>query len=121
MYVLCSFSQNKGEQRRTTDIGNIRLSVSSFGTIGSGFAGWPKINSCEYPRGSGIENLFIGGLWIGGIKDFSGNKVKAVTTAAVDVNSVINLSQGFEFTNTDSSYLLQMSSYQMIYIILHQQ
>lgn len=110
MYVLCSFSQNKGEQRRTTDIGNIRLSVSSFGTIGSGFAGWPKINSCEYPRGSGIENLFIGGLWIGGIKDFSGNKVKAVTTAAVDVNSVINLSQGFEFTNTDSSYLLQMSS-----------
>ena len=104
------FSQNNGEQRRTTDIGNIRLSVSSFGTIGNGFAGWPKTNSCEYPRGSGIENLFIGGLWIGGIKDFSGNKVKAVTTAAVDVNSVINLSQGFEFTNTDSSYLLQMSS-----------
>ena len=104
------FSQNKGEQRRTTDIGNIRLSISSFGTIGTGFAGWPKINSCEYPRGSGIENLFVGGLWIGGIKDFSGNKVKAVTTAAVDVSSVINLSQGFEFTNTDSSYLLQMSS-----------
>ncbi|MFM7340935.1 MAG: hypothetical protein ACKO2H_12575, partial [Bacteroidota bacterium] len=53
-----------GEQRMTTDVGNIRLSISSFGTIGTGFAGWPKIPSCEYPRGSGIEHLFLGGLWV---------------------------------------------------------
>jgi len=99
-----------GEQRMVTDVGNIRLSVSSFGTIGTGFAGWPKIPSCEYPRGSGIEHLFLGGLWIGGIKDFGGNRVTAVSTAAIDVSTVLNVSQGFEFTNNDSNYLVQMSS-----------
>jgi hypothetical protein len=113
LFLLCSYpllAQGKGEQRRTTDVGSIRLSISSFGTIGTGFAGWPRINSCEYPRGSGIENLFVGGLWIGGIRDVGGSKVKAVSTGAVDVSSVINLAQGFEFTNSDSSYLIQMSS-----------
>lgn len=99
-----------GEQRMTTDVGNIRLSISSFGTIGTGFAGWPKIPSCEYPRGSGIEHLFLGGLWVGGIKNIGGNKVTAVTTAALDVSSVLNVSQGFEFTNEDSNYLIQRSS-----------
>lgn len=99
-----------GEQRMITDVGNIRLSISSFGTIGTGFAAWPKIPSCEYPRGSGIEHLFLGGLWVGGIKEIGGNKVTAVTTGALDVSSVLNVAQGFEFTNQDSNYLIQRSS-----------
>ena len=27
---------------------------------------WPDQPSCEYPKGSGIEHIFDGGLWIGG-------------------------------------------------------
>ncbi len=96
-----------GDQQKTTDAGNIRLTLSSFGTIGSGFAGWPSLVSCEYPRGSGIENLFLGGLWVGGIK--SDGKI-AVSTAAVDVSAVRNLSEGFEFTNNNQEYLTQRSS-----------
>jgi len=99
-----------GEQRMITDIGNIRLSISSFGTIGTGFAGWPKVPSCEYPRGSGIEHLFLGGLWVGGIKNIGGNTITSVSTGAIDVSSVLNISQGFEFTNIDSSFLIQSSS-----------
>jgi hypothetical protein len=99
-----------GEQRMITDVGNIRLSISSFGTIGTGFAGWPRIPSCEYPRGSGIEHMFLGGLWVGGIKNIGGNSITTVSTAAIDVSSVLNVSQGFEFTNIDSNYLVQSSS-----------
>ncbi|MFQ5707618.1 MAG: hypothetical protein ACE5HO_09235 [bacterium] len=78
-----------------TNIGNIELTITNFGTIGHGFniAGQP---SCEFPKGSGIEHLFDGGLWVGGIK--AGEKL--VSTAAVDVSSVANVLQGFEFTNT---------------------
>ena len=99
-----------GEQRMITDVGNIRLSISSFGTIGTGFAGWPRIPSCEYPRGSGIEHMFLGGLWVGGMKEIGGNRITAVSTAAIDVSSVLNVSQGFEFTNIDSNYIIQSSS-----------
>ncbi|MFQ5865775.1 MAG: hypothetical protein ACE5IW_11160 [bacterium] len=80
-----------------TNIGNIELTVTNFGTIGHGFdiAGQP---SCEFPKGSGIEHLFHGGLWVGGIK--AGEKL--VSTAAVDASSVVNVLQGFEFTNSAS-------------------
>lgn len=101
------FIQAVGEQQKVTDAGNIRLSVSSFGTIGSGFSGWPGVPSCEYPRGSGIENMFIGGLWAGGVKN--GGKL-AVSTAAVDISAVRNLAEGFEYTNMNETYLIQRSS-----------
>ncbi|MFQ5606196.1 MAG: hypothetical protein ACE5HS_23235 [bacterium] len=83
------------DNSKFTDIGNIELTITNFGTIGHGFniSGQP---SCEFPKGSGIEHLFDGGLWVGGIK--SGEKL--VTTAAVDASSVSNVIQGFEFTNS---------------------
>jgi hypothetical protein len=34
---------------------------------GHGFSLWPDQPSCEYPIGSGIEHIFAGGLWVGGI------------------------------------------------------
>lgn len=110
LFVHSPLLSGNGEQRMITDVGNIRLSISSFGTIGTGFAAWPKIPSCEYPRGSGIEHMFLGGLWVGGIKNIGGNQVTTVTTAALDVSSVLNVAQGFEFTNMDSNYLVQSSS-----------
>ncbi|GBD06392.1 hypothetical protein HRbin21_00183 [bacterium HR21] len=81
-----------------TDVGNIRLTISNFGTLGTGFANWPSQPSCEYPRGSGIEHLFIGGLWVGGRVGRGGESLIAVSTAAVDVASARYASEGFEFT-----------------------
>lgn len=93
-----------------TNVGSIRMTISNFGTIGTGFANWPQQPSCEYPRNSGIEHMFLGGLWIGGVKDFSGNRVFAVSTGAVDVSGVNSLAEGFEFTNAPEATLRERSS-----------
>jgi len=90
-----------------TTVGNIALTVTNYGTIGNGFVGFPNQPSCQYPKGSGIENLFIGGLWLGGVK----NGVVTVTTAAVDV-SAANRTEGFEFTNAAGSGITERSSLQ---------
>ncbi|MDQ3019750.1 MAG: hypothetical protein M3R36_04155 [Bacteroidota bacterium] len=88
-----------------TSVGNIGLTVTNYGTIGNGFANFPNQPSCQYPKASGIENLFIGGIWIGGSK----NGDIRVTTAAVDV-STSNRTVGFEFTNADGAGILERSS-----------
>lgn len=90
-----------------TSVGNIGLTVTNYGTIGNGFLSFPYQPSCQYPKNSGIENLFVGGLWIGGSK----NGAIKVTTAAVDV-STANRTEGFEFTNADGSLILERSSLQ---------
>ncbi|MEO8666441.1 MAG: hypothetical protein ABI462_13200 [Ignavibacteria bacterium] len=90
-----------------TNVGNIALTVTNYGTIGNGFQNFPNQPSCQYPKGSGIENLFVGGLWIGGVKE----GFTYVTTAAVDVTS-LSRSEGFEFTNAPGSGILERSSLQ---------
>ena len=90
-----------------TSVGNIGLTVTNYGTIGNGFLSFPNQPSCQYPKNSGIENLFVGGLWIGGSK----NGVINVTTAAIDVSSA-NRTEGFEFTNAENSVILERSSLQ---------
>lgn len=100
-------------QQSLTDFasaGNIRLAVSSYGTIGNGFGQWPRLPSAEYPRGSAIENLFSGGLWIGGITTVNGSRLTAVSSAAVDVSSVVAVAEGFEFTNAPGTGLVRRSS-----------
>lgn len=91
-----------------TSIGSIGLTVTNFGTIGNKFLTWPNQPSCEYPKGSGIENLFLGGLWIGAVPRSVGNA--RVTTGAVDDNSTARLVEGFEFTNELGSQITQRSS-----------
>ena len=83
-----------------TDVGNIRLTVTNYGTFGDGFITQTPVDqpSCEYPKGSGIEHLFVGGLWVGG----ETSQGIRVTTGAFNIAS---LSGGagaanFEFTNT---------------------
>ena len=49
-----------------TDIGNIALTVTNFGTLGTRNAYWPNQPSCEYPKGSRVEHLYQAGLWVGG-------------------------------------------------------
>lgn len=86
-----------------TNVGNIQMTVTNYGTIGKGYCGSQP--SCMYPAGSGIENLWLGGLWVGGLK----NGQIHVTTGAVDVSNA-NKVEGFEFTNARGSIITEKSS-----------
>ncbi len=86
-----------------TNVGNIQMTVTNYGTIGKGYCGTQP--SCMYPAGSGIENLWLGGLWVGGLK----NSQVHVTTGAVDVANA-NKVEGFEFTNAPGSVITERSS-----------
>ncbi len=86
-----------------TNVGNILMTVTNYGTIGKGYCGTQP--SCMYPAGSGIENLWLGGLWVGGVK----NGQIFVTTGAIDVSNP-NKTEGFEFTNGQGSIITERSS-----------
>ena len=95
------------DESNYTNIGNIGVTISNFGTIGHGWRYWPDQPSVEYPFGSGIEHMFIGGLWVGGIR---GDAPPAVTTGAVDIPSVRDVAAGFEFTNAPGDLVIERSS-----------
>ncbi len=94
--------------RNYTTIGNIALTVSNFGTIGTRNAYWPDQPSCEYPRGSRIEHLYQGGLWVGAISHVSGQQ--HVSTGATDRASASRVGEDYEFTSELSSSLVQRST-----------
>jgi len=96
------------DNSKFTSVGNIGLTITNFGTYGHGFSLWPEQPSCEYPKGSGIEHLFDGGLWIGGI--IRGNSEPFVTTGAVDATSVASRGGGFEFTNKSGAKVVERSA-----------
>lgn len=104
----------KDDNSKFTNIGNIGITITNFGTYGHGFSLWPNQPSCEYPKGSGIEHIFDGGLWIGGFKanDSLGNGKTGpfVTTGAVDASSVAARGGGFEWTNAAASKVIERSS-----------
>jgi hypothetical protein len=104
------------DQTNYTNIGNIGLSITNYGIYGNGLVnltipGHPP--SCEYPKGSGIEHISEGGLWVGGFrKDAinSNNKYGPyVTTAVIDASS-LSRGAGFEFTNRAGETILERSS-----------
>jgi hypothetical protein len=96
------------DNSKFTSVGNIGLTLTNFGTYGHGFSLWPEQPSCEYPKGSGIEHIFDGGLWIGGI--IRGNSEPFVTTGAVDATSVASRGGGFEFTNKSGEKVVERSA-----------
>lgn len=96
------------DNSKFTSVGNIGLTITNFGTYGHGFSLWPDQPSCEYPKGSGIEHIFDGGLWIGGI--IRGNSEPFVTTGAVDATSVASRGGGFEFTNKSGEKVVERSA-----------
>ncbi len=108
------FKQLDDDNSKYTNVGNIGLTVTNFGTYGNGFSLWPKQPSCEYPLGSGIEHIFDGGLWVGGFisSDSLNSKPQGpfVTTGAVDAASVANRGGGWEFTNQPGSLVRERSS-----------
>jgi hypothetical protein len=122
--LFCAFINNGDDDKKIkkrldddshhyTNIGNIGLTVTNFGTYGSGFVTWPNQPSCEYPLGSGIEHIFDGGLWVGGfIADDSLGSERTgpyVTTGAVDASSATR-GGGFEYTNAAGNQVMERSS-----------
>lgn len=105
---------NDDDNSKFTNVGNLGLTITNFGTYGHGFSLWPSQPSCEYPLGSGIEHIFDGGLWIGGFlsSDSLGTNRSGpfVTTGAVDASSVSNRGGGFEFTNRVGEKVSERSS-----------
>lgn len=93
------FKPSIDDNTKYTAIGNIGLTITNFGTIGDGFViQTPEDQpSCEYPSGSGIEHMFDGGLWVGGIRD---DGTIMATTGAMDIPFLIDIASGFEFTNS---------------------
>lgn len=114
IFISVLFSQDhqrlskvlKDDNSKYTNVGNIGLTITNFGMYGHGFTLWPRQPNCEYPKGSGIEHIFDGSLWVGGIVD---GQIK-VTTGAVDAASVGARGGGFEFTNAEASVIIENSS-----------
>ena len=94
--------------RQYTTVGNIALTVSNFGTIGTRNAYWPNQPSCEYPRGSRIEHVYQGALWVGAVSRQSGQQ--RVSTGATDFSSASRIGQGYEFTSDLNATVVQRSS-----------
>ncbi len=127
VFSLCTFvfvhstaGDERGAIRKTADdsdreyttAGSIGLTVSNFGTIGTRNAYWPTQPSCEYPRGSRIEHLYQGGLWVGAELRSSNpirDGLRIVTTGSSDqVNT--NTGKGYEFVSVLGSTVIQRSS-----------
>ncbi len=107
LYAQTSFDE------RSTSVSNISLNVTNSGTIGNAFGGQfdAGVPSCEFPRGSGIEHLFEGGLWVGGKLD--GSQI-VVSTAAYDYPRGINSgtgTAGYEFFGPEGGSIQEKSSF----------
>jgi len=96
--ILCA-QQTDVYEERVTSAGNIASTISNLGLVGNSFGGSFDVlgyPSMEYPVGSGIEHVFEGGLWVGGL---IGGEI-AVSTAAVDDSEGYSDGKiGFEFTS----------------------
>jgi len=104
---VASFAIAQVSDNNSTSIGNIGLTVTSFGKIGNQLdrSFWPDQPSCEFPFSpvrSKIEHLFSGGLWIGGYRNGQG---PFVSTATSDYYSYPS-----EFTQPIDSGLTERSS-----------
>ena len=93
--------------RNYTTIGAVGLTISNFGTIGTRNAYWPDQPSCEYPRGSRIEHLYQGGLWVGAVSRRTGQI--HVTTGSSDRVSTTT-GKGFEFISVSGTSVVQRST-----------
>lgn len=98
-------------EEKVTTASNMRLSVTNVGTFGNAFRGYRDGSgtpSCEYPAGSGIEHLFEGGIWIGGLENGANTRVS--TSAYDQPQGYAPGRGGFEFTAETGATLAERSS-----------
>ena len=99
------------DNSKYTNVGNIGITVTNFGVVGHGFRLWPQQPSFQYPKASGIEHLFAGGLWIGANIPAGPTAGIHVTTGAVDISALrTGVAAGFEFTDDSSSHVTERST-----------
>src|ERR1700735_593753 len=83
LFVPAYLKAQDSYQEKVTSACNIGLTIANNGLTGNCFKGNYLLDnapSCQYPKGSGIEHLFEGGLWVGAMV----NGQTLVTTGAVD-------------------------------------
>jgi len=90
-----------------TTTGNIGLTVTNFGTIGTRNAYWPNQPSCEYPRGSRVEHLYQGALWVGAVSRKTG-QIHVSTGSSDRVSTTTG--KGIEFFSIPGTSVVQRSS-----------
>jgi hypothetical protein len=90
-----------------TSVGNIGLTITNFGTIGTRNSYWPDQPSCEYPIGSRIEHMYQGALWIGAYNRNTGQI--HVSTGSHDRISTTT-GKGMEFTSVSGSSIVGRST-----------
>jgi len=75
----------------------VGLTTTNYAFFGNNFTS--RAASFEYPLGTGFEHLVRGGLWIGGVTQFSGTGEEIrVSTAAVDGSQGSASASGTEYT-----------------------
>lgn len=92
--IMSTSLQGQDFEEKQTSVSSVRLTITNFGTFGNSFDGYRDGSgtpSCEYPAGSGIEHLFEGGIWIGGLRN---GAAPAVTTTAIDAPSGFSIGAG---------------------------
>jgi hypothetical protein len=92
--------------RQFTNVGNIAVTISNFGTIGTRNRYWPNQPSCEYPKGSRIEHIYQGGLWVGARSRRSGFRL--VSTGVTDRSG--SAGEGYEYTSELGSTIQSRST-----------
>lgn len=103
-------------ERKYTRVGNIGLTVTNFGTIGTRNAFWPRQPSCEYPRGSRIEHIYQGGLWVGALmktqdpQDIRNNQYLVSTGTSDQFRRQQGLIEGYEFNAEKTDSIIELSS-----------
>jgi hypothetical protein len=93
--------------KNATTVGAIGLTVTNFGTIGTRNAYWPNQASCEYPRGSRVEHLYQGALWVGALSRRTG-QIHVSTGSSDRVSTTTG--KGMEFMSLPGSTLIQRST-----------
>lgn len=106
IFLIPILALAKTDNSKYTTTGNVYLTVTNFGMLGSGFRIWdPETGepqpSCEYPAGTKTEHLYRAGLWVGAVSPHG----ISVTTGVNDATTVTpGSSEGFEFYPTRSPY-----------------
>jgi hypothetical protein len=93
--------------RNYTTIGSIGLTVTNFGTIGTRNVYWPNQPSCEYPRGSRVEHMYQGALWVGAVSRQTG-QIHVSTGSSDRVSTTTG--KGIEFLSLQATAITQRSS-----------
>ena len=98
-------------QEKVTSASNIAMTVSNLGLIGNSFSGSFNVlgnPSCEFPKNSGIEHLFEGGLWLGAL--VNGSQIAVSTGALDDATGYTTGKGGFEYSAAIGATLAERSS-----------